>query len=170
MMQKVPLFVIVILLYLSGCDQSGLNPNEYQEPGFSGSITFTGTIPPPSTLRDLRVVAVPYYPIDTLVSDFILKILSPVKIIAYSDDLSKNVSVETATQYQVFALPKTYYYIAVAQLFSEKIFEDWRVIGIYGYSENSPNPAPVVVVDGKMTKNINITVDFDHVPPQPFKK
>jgi hypothetical protein len=169
MMKKVPLFVTVFLLSLNGCDQSGLNPNEFQEPGFSGRITIAGAIPPRDSLRDLRVVAVPYYPVDTTVADLIDKILNK-QIIPFSGSLSDNVSANSILQYQLFVKPKKYEYVAVAQLYGNNIFQDWRVVGIFGYSKTNPTPAPVIVVDGEMTKDVNITVDFYDLPPQPFKK
>lgn len=169
MRKEILLSIVVLLSIFSACDQSGLNPNEYQEPGFSGSITVVGLIPPRDSVRDLRVVAVPYYPVDTTVADLIDKILNK-QVIPFSESLSNNVAPNTTIQYQMFVKPKTYHYVAVAQLYGINVFQDWRVVGIYGYSPSTPTPAPVVVVEGQMTKNINITVNFYNLPPQPFKK
>lgn len=166
MRQKLPLLLIVSLL-AAGCDEEGLNPDEFQEPGFSGTITFVGTIPPRDSIDDLRVVAVPYYPVDTTVAELITKILN--QTIPYSGSLSDQVAANTTIRYEMFVKPDTFKYVAVAQLFnSANPFQDWRVVSIYGNS--ATNPSPVVVIDGEMKKNINFTVDFYKLPPQPFKQ
>lgn len=167
MVQKLTLLLIVSLLSV-GCEEEGLNPNEFQEPGFSGTITFIGSIPPRDSIDDLRIVAVPYYPVDTTVADLIDKILNK-QIIPFSNSLSDKVSANSSVQYETFVKPQTYYYVAVAQLYGTNIFQDWRVVSIYGHTPSHPDPLPVIVVDGEMKKNINFTVDFYNLPPQPFK-
>ncbi len=166
-MTKKLLLLLSVSLLSVGCDEEGLNPDEFQEPGFSGTITFAGTIPPRDSIDDLRVVAVPYFPIDTTVAELITKILN--QTIPYSGSLSDQVAANTAIQYEMFVKPDTFKYVAVAQLFnSANPFQDWRVVSIYGNS--ATNPSPVVVIDGEMKKNINFSVDFYNLPPQPFKQ
>ncbi|MBI2429723.1 MAG: hypothetical protein HYV29_13190 [Ignavibacteriales bacterium] len=167
MVQKFSLLLIVSLL-LSGCDEEGLNPNEFQEPGFSGTITFVGSIPPRDSIDDLRVVAVPYYPVDTTVADLIDKILNK-QIIPFSGSLSDQVEPNTTIRYEMFVKPQTYYYIAVAQLYGANIFQDWRVVSIYGHTPTHNDPLPITIIDGELKENINFTVDFYNLPPQPFK-
>lgn len=160
------LHLLIVSLLATGCDEEGLNPNEFQEPGFSGTITFVGTIPPRDSIDDLRVVAVPYFPVDSTVAELITKILN--QTIPYSGSLSDRVAPQTTIQYEMFVKPDTFKYVAVAQLFnSANPFQDWRVVSIYGNS--ATNPTPVVVIDGEMRKNVNFTVDFYNLPPQPFK-
>lgn len=167
MIKRTTLFLSCFLLFI-GCDEEGLNPNKVQEPGFSGSITFTGTIPPADSIDDLRVVAVPYLPVDTTVADLIDKIVNK-QVIPFSGSLSEKVTANATIQYEIFVRPQTYYYVAVAHLYGTNIFQDWRVVSIYGYTPSNPHPAPVVVVDGEMKLNVNFVVDFYNPPPQPFK-
>lgn len=156
----------IIFILFSGCDK-GLAPVSATvvSPGFGGTITYKSKIPPPDSLFDLRVVAVPYYPIDSLFQNILLKVFSGE--IAYSPNSLS--TADSTIKYSMFVFPKTYYYVAVMQQYGPLIFTDWRVVGIYGYSPASPTPKSVTVPDGKFIEGINMDVDFYNLPPQPFK-
>ncbi|MDP1677166.1 MAG: hypothetical protein Q8L88_09890 [Bacteroidota bacterium] len=161
-------FIIFIFLVLVGCDK-GLTPvsNTVISPGFSGTITYKSPFPPTDSLIDLRIVAVPYYPVDTLFQDILLKVFSGE--IAYSPNKLSTLDSGATASYEMLVTPKTYYYIAVVQQYGPSTFSQWRVVGVYGYSLASPTPKTVIVTDNKFISGINIDVDFYNLPPQPFK-
>jgi hypothetical protein len=165
---KIVSTVILSLLLYSGCDQSGLNPDEYQEPGFSGTITFIGTIPPADSIRDLRIVAVPYYPVDTTFAELFDKIVNK-GIIPFSESFSGNVAPSTTVAYAMNVKPQAYRYVAVVQMYGINFLNDWKVVSVFGYSPSDPNPKTVTVSDGIQTKGVNFVVDFYSLPTQPFK-
>ena len=162
------LIVLTFILSVNGCDRTGLNPNEYQEPGISGRISFNGQIPPPDSLRDLRIVAVPYYPVDTTFADLFDKIVNKGNI-PFSEGFSDRVVSNGSLQYQMNVKPQTFHYVAVVQMYGANFLLDWRVVSVYGYTAEDPSPKPVIVKEGNVTDNVNFIVDFYSVPVQPFK-
>jgi len=166
-MRYFTLLFIVGAVFFAGCDSQGLNPNNVNEPGFGGTISYVSNIPPADSLQDLRVVAVPYFPIDTLPQLLIEKIVQG--IIPFSSDMRVTAVSGTTASYEFYLKPQTYYYIAVVQQYGADVFSQWRVVSIYGYSPSTPNPRSITVQDEQFTTGVNFVVDFYHVPPQPFK-
>jgi hypothetical protein len=160
--------LFLFIVSFAGCDRSGLNPNDFQEPGFSGTINFAGTIPPSDSIRDLRIVAVPYYPVDSTFADLFDKIVNK-GIIPFSGSISDKAMPFSAHRYEMNVAPQTYYYIAVVQLYGLNFLQDWRVVSVYGYTHLDPTPKPVTVTEGRMSTGIDFVVDFYSVPDQPFK-
>ena len=164
-------FLILLFAIISaGCDK-GISPSGTGEmkPGFGGMITYASTPPPPDSLIQLRIIAVPYYPIDTVVAIFVQKISDGT--IPFSDALPlTDIDSGKRQQYDFFLPPREYKYVAVVQQYGDLIFEDWRVVSIYGFTESTPFPAPVTVSADKFQIGVDFLVDFKHLPPQPFKK
>lgn len=158
------LFLLIVLL--PACDQ-GLDPDAVSEPGFGGTITYAGAFPPADSLRDLRIVAVPYYPIDTLFQPIILKVVNG--IIPFSADLRTAAVPGQSIPYSMFLKPKTYYYIAVVQQYGIDPFSQWKVVGVHTAAPADTVPKAVSVPDGMFVRNVDITVDFYRLPPQPFR-
>lgn len=150
----------------SGCD-GGLDPDSVVEPGFGGTITYISRIPPPDSLKDLRIVAVPYYPVDTLFQPLIIKVIEG--IIPFSADIRSGADSGKTVTYEMFLKPKTYYYIAIVQQYGIDVFSQWKVVSVFQQSPSDPTPRIITVEDGKFTKNIHFTVDFYNLPPQPFR-
>jgi hypothetical protein len=144
-----------------------LNPNDVSDPGIGGTISYISTIPPSDSLLDLRVVAVPYFPVDTLPQALIGKVVEG--IIPFSGDIRATAISGTTASYELYLRPQTYYYIAVVQQYGTDVFSQWKVVSVYGYTPSTPNPLSVSVLDEHFTTGINFTVDFYNVPPQPFK-
>jgi hypothetical protein len=168
-MQKISAVVYCLVLLQFGCDK-GLEPGSVITPGFGGEIYYNSAIPlkpPLDSLFDLRVVAVPYFPVDTSFYVIFRKIINDT--IAYSPASIPTADSGKTVSYEMLVKPKSYYYIAVVQQFGPDVFSQWRVVGIYGYSAASPSPKPVTVPSGGFIKGINIVVDFKNLPPQPFK-
>lgn len=151
-------------LFVIGCDK-GIAPNPNAKTGFSGKIFFTDA--PADTIFDLRVVAVPYYPIDTVVNDLIAKILDG-SIPFTPSSLPLNVDSGFVANYELDVPAKKYDYVAVVQRYGGNYFHDWRVLSFYGFDSTSSVPKSVVVHDGEFLSNIDMKVDFHYLPPQPF--
>jgi len=156
---------------LFGCDEQGLNPNDSaanveSETGFSGTITYVSKIPPEDSLRDLRVIAVPYFPVDTSFGEVFLKVING--IIVFGDNIKSTADSGKTVEYKLLAKPQTYYYVAVVQQYGTVIVQDWRVVSVYRDSLSSSTPDTVTVKEGEITTGINFVVDFYNLPPQPF--
>ncbi len=157
------LFTIIFL----GCDK-GISPSDIPQikPGFGGTVTYISSPPPRDSLVQLRIVAVPYYPIDTVVDTLIKKIV--LGVIPFSDALQlSNVDSGKTQRYEFFLPPGEYKYVAVVQQYGILILKDWRVVSIYGFSQSTPRS--VTVTEGKFQTGIDFIVDFKNLPPQPFK-
>jgi hypothetical protein len=157
-------FFAGLLLFVAGCDK-GISPT-VSKTGFSGKVYFMNAPDSTDQILDLRVVAVPYYPIDTSVNELISKILGG--IIPFSSSLPLNVDSGFVANYELDVPAKDYHYIAVVQQFGINITHDWRVLSFYGFDSTSFVPKAVTVQSGEFLSNINMTVDFRHLPPQPF--
>ena len=169
-MDKRNYLILLLTITLLGCDK-GISPDDTLtvKPGFGGTITYVSSPPPRDSLIQLRIVAVPYYPIDTVVGALIQKIL--LGEIPFSDTLQLSSTDSGKTQrYEFFVPPGEYKYVAVVQQYGALIFEDWRVVSIYGFSPSTPFPRPVTVTVDKFQTGIDFIVDFKNLPPQPFKK
>jgi hypothetical protein len=176
-MDKRNYLILLFTITLLGCDK-GISPNDTANvksgvggsiTGFGGSITYVSPPPPRDSLVQLRVVAVPYYPIDTVVAMFIQQVL--LGIIQFSDTLqTSSIDSGTSQRYDFYVPPGEYKYVAVVQLYGQDIFADWRVIAVYGFSQSTPFPLPVTITENEYRTGIDFIVDFKNLPPQPFKK
>jgi hypothetical protein len=146
------IFVISSIITLS-CDH-GINPDEWMDPGFGGKITFIGKWPPQDSVKDLRLVVYKKYP-PPIFFDFT----------KFSDQLPYGVS---SAEYKMPVTPGEYDYIVVAQQYGPNIFLHWKAVGFYSSTVNKDYPGSLIIEEGKFIKNIDITVDFDHLPVQPF--
>jgi hypothetical protein len=150
--------VFFLLLALSACDH-GLEPPPATKPGFGGRISYVGNWPPADSLVRLALVAFKDYPPTDIVDD----VLSGRAV--YDTALARNVDFQ---DYQFFTDPATFKYVVVAQQYGSNLFSDWRVIGVYSDNPSQGTPKSVVVSPETFVSGIDITVDFDHPPPQFF--
>ncbi|MDI6779000.1 MAG: hypothetical protein QME25_02215, partial [Bacteroidota bacterium] len=66
--------------------------------------------------------------------------------------------------------PDMYIYIAVAQAQGEITDPaNWKIVGIYSSDSLRIIPDQVNIEPGKFIENVNIHVDYDKLPPQPFE-
>ena len=129
--------------------------------GFSGRITCLSTWPPSDSILTLRVVAVRRYPPTNILEEFSAGRLE------FSEPLQLNVP-EQSFVIQKDTLRGAFEYIAIAQQYGSNIFENWRVVGVYSKTGNPSSPSPLVLEKGRILQDINISIDFYHLPPQPF--
>lgn len=152
--------VLCFVLALSACDH-GLEPPPAAKPGFGGRITYKGKWPPADSLVRLALVAFKHYPPTNILND----VLNGDAV--YDTSLTRNVGFQ---DYQFFTEPVTFEYVVVAQQYGPDIFSNWRVIGVYSEDPSQATPKAVSVSPGTFVSGIDITVDFDHLPPQVLVK
>jgi hypothetical protein len=153
---------------VTACDHGLVPPPEEPElmkPGFGGAIWYSGKWPPSDSLKDLRIVAFRDFPPKDIVSEVLsgnAEVYPPLG----SSSLPFGVD---STNYSFFVPAGTYEYIAVAQQYGPNVFADWKAVGVYTMDPYSATPATVVVPSGPFVWGIDLIVDFDHPPPQPFE-
>lgn len=156
------LAAVVLLLFASACEDHGLlPPTEMTIPGFSGTLHIRGTWPPQDSVRDLRVAAFRNYPPKDLLSE----VLGGSAV--FSDGLPHGMD-SIAYRVQAEALRGVFAYVVVAQNYGPDPFQHWRAVGVYTVSGDVRAPSPIDVGGGRFLRDIDITVDFIDLPPQPF--
>ena len=140
--------LLALLLIYTGCDH-GLEPPDAPPVGsIRGTVTYVGPWPPSDSLRDLRFVALPFVPRDTL------DLFRELSQLVFSERLAYYVQADTFFVDSVQA--QLYVYSGVAQKFSQNLF-DWRPVGLADLFQVRP---------GEVTE-LSIRVDFDNIPPFP---
>jgi hypothetical protein len=174
---KIAAFLLVMSLGgISGCDR-GLGPIT-EETGFSGVITFRHW-PPPEQVLELRLVAFMDYPSD---SSGILTALLSGRAAIYphvttgvvrSLEILGNKSADTVhytfTTEGTLLKEGTYNYVVVAWRYGPNYFADWSPVGVYTERPGTFDPAPVIVRERRMRRDVDIVADFNNLPPKPWK-
>jgi hypothetical protein len=148
--------ILCLLWALSACDH-GLEPPPKARPGFGGRITYVGNWPPADSIYLLAVVAFKHFPPTNILND----VLGGNAV--YDTAVAKNVD---SQDYQIFTDPAKFEYVVVAQQYGPDIFSQWRVIGVYSDDPDRVQPKTVDVQPETFVNNVDITVDFEHLPPQ----
>lgn len=153
-------YLVLFIFLLFSCD-GGLKPEP--KPSISGFISFEQDVAWPSadSMKDLRVVAFRTFPFADS-SGIIDMILSGDAIFSeslemYTDTASFLIELES--------IPDTMKYIAVAQQYGT-LFE-WKAVGVYTES-GDPAKNSALIIDDNINYMIDIHVDFNNLPPQPF--
>lgn len=159
-------FILLILGFLFACDH-GINPEKIDEnatksSGISGTIYYQNW--PQDSLFDLRLVVFKNYP----PADIVVEVTSG-DAIAYPDISMGSLPFYTdSTEYEVLLEPRMYEYIVVAHQFGPAIFFDWQVVGQYDTTLQDTIPTSIEIFSDSVITGINIYVDFDSLPGQPF--
>jgi hypothetical protein len=164
---------ILFCLLLSACD-GGLEPPPPTpiEYGFSGTVYFAqSSWPRADSLVSIWIFASRIYPLDS--AKAYNGLLSyPQEIFVYpsmSRSLPFNLD---SIQYSFRLRTGTYKYVGVIQQFNSDMatygIRAFRVVGLYKDSINLSQPGIVVVNDTSQITGIDMHVDFNHPPPQPF--
>jgi hypothetical protein len=168
------LIIIPICLTLIACD-GGLAPPPPKPPvelGFSGTIYYApGSWPPVDSLVNLMIFASQIYPLDSsLVSTGLFS--DPPTIFLYPQIGQSLSFFEDSTSYSFPLKSGTYKYIGVLQQLSSDMLtygiRVFRVVGFYRDPLIPSQPGSVVVNDTSQIEGININVDFQNPPAQPF--
>lgn len=165
MKQNIVIYTLLIFILYS-CDM-GLAPKEPSKKSYiSGEISYKGgkdKWPPADSVIEIRLVAFKNFPLSD--SSSILRELSDGNAYFTLDTLPRFVE-KSNYSLEITDPPVLLKYIAVAQRYGN-LFQ-WRVIGVYSEAGDSLKPLSVMVNPGDSLININIEVDFQNLPPQPF--
>ncbi len=158
------IFLGLLFVFLASC-QEGLEPPSPDEKSFiGGQITFVGgseNWPPEDSVFAVRVVAFKDYP----PKDIMTELLSGN---AYFTMESLPFYVDNANySIEITDTPVTIEYIAVALQFTDAITSQ-IAIGVYTVTGDRSQPTPVEILRGQTINDLDIEVDFDNLPPQPF--
>lgn len=156
----------VILLFIFGillisCE-GGLKPEPEGKSYLKGEIIYKDgnkNWPTSDSLFDLRVVAFKNFP----PSDVFQEVLSGSAYFT-NDSLPYYVD-KTDFILEISDSPVELKYIAIAQQYGGIL--EWKAIGVYTESGDNTKHSSVFIDKGE-TKVIQILVDFNNLPPQPF--
>ena len=154
------ILIVLSLIVLSSCDK-GLEPiGELDTDAvLNCNISFSGEWPKQDSVMGMSVAAFKLPPSESLIQELIngnavLKLNS----IQYGVD-------ESSVFLDIVDAPQTFKYIIVAWNYEDDI-QAQRVVGVYTLTDKS-NPGEVVINPGD-SLNIDIEVDWNDFPPQPF--
>lgn len=151
--------IIVALFIFIACD-GGLEPAPVASKSYiKGRIHYKGDWPRPDSIFDLRAVAFKNFPPANLLTE----IMSG-QAYFLQDSLPYYMD-STDFILEIPDPPVTLKYIAIAQRYGDLF--SWRAVGVYTITGNQSENATIEVEPGK-TYNIDINVDFNNLPPQPF--
>jgi hypothetical protein len=156
---------VFILFIFPACDH-GLKPtgvNSEKRTGITGYISYQNW-PTPDSLVDLRLVIFRYNPPDNILTE----VLSGNAIVHPGLNDSSLPFYEDTTEFVVELDPGVYEYVVVAQQYGPNISADWLAAGQYDTVMADPLPTNITVEPGKLLMDININVDFNDLPLQPF--
>ncbi len=155
------------------CDR-GLGPI-YEETGFAGTIYYSNW-PSIDKVWELRLVAFVDVPSDssTLFQLVLSAAQTPGHVVMFpqlgTPALPK---FAPSTPYKLTTagsklLVDTYRYIVVAWRSSSDL-TDWKPAGVYTFDPTTFAPEAVTVRNRRLLENIDIYVDFNHLPPKPWR-
>jgi hypothetical protein len=163
------LIFFLLLIIISGCDK-GIEPADETAPGetgFSGKVTFTGSWP--AGVKRTHIVVFKNEIISS--QDFFPPNLAfVIDSIPYRSTEFNFNSVDNNFIPLFVLSPGEYKYIVVAQSSTPEISlerKDWSIVGVYCLNGIQSNPKPLIIESGKMTRGVDINVNFGNPPPQP---
>jgi hypothetical protein len=159
----------LLCFLLISCD-GGLAPSRTKV-GFSGTVRFLGTWPPQDSLITLLIFASEVYPLDS--AKVISGLFSDPATIFMFPGLNQSLPLNVdSIPYSFILPPGIFKYIGVIQQvdpdFANRGIRAFRVIGFYSDSTDPALPGTVHIQEGEMTSGIDIDVDFQNIPIQPF--
>ncbi len=157
-------FFAILLLAAIGCND-GITPPAttptVAQGSFSGMIRFLNW-DSAGTVVDLRLVAFKHFP----PGDIIQEVLQGRATVYPALGAGQLAPVGAdSLEYHVSLPAETYEFVVVAQQFGPDVMADWRPVGQFDLDSNFTVPSPVVVQANDTTRNIDILVDFDNLPP-----
>ena len=156
--------IVVCFFCLNSCDHGIEPPKENRLiTGIEGTIFYSNWPPQDSVILLKLVIFKDFPPVD---------ILSEVingNAIVYPELLAETIPFgQDSFSFQVQLETGTYGYIAVAQQYGPDVFNDWRAVGQYDITPADSLPSSITVTQDSLLRNIDIFVDFNNLPIQPF--
>lgn len=153
---------LILLIFSVACDKGLQPPPPVAKSYLTGLITYLNgkdKWPPADSVIDIRVVAFKNYPPKDILEEITKGEAFFTNSLPFFVDTS-------SFSLEIPEPPVTLNYIVVAQQYASLF--DWRVIGVWTLTEDNTKPSSINVEPGKTYSGINIKVDFDNLPPQPF--
>lgn len=165
-MKSKTIIVLLLTAFISlSCDH-GLAPppSERVEQGITGTIYYQGTFPTNITAHYFFASKVFRHFRDF--EEIYLLVLQPDSIQLYPELPKHKID---SISYRFVLPPAVYKYIAIAQAHGDMSqMQNWKIVGLYTSDSIRVAPDTVIVETGKFVENVNIYVDYDSLPPQPF--
>ncbi|WP_337864421.1 hypothetical protein [Ignavibacterium sp.] len=164
------ILILIFLLLNNSCDH-GISPLPEQPEisGFEGTIFFVS--PWPDSIRRTHLVIFKnplLQPSDFVITN--LKFISneiPFGVQSFHfSSLDSAIIPPSPGPFE----PGEYAYVAVAHQTTEQLSlarKDWFVSGVYYTNNDTTKPGVLVIQENKITRNVNIRVDFNNLPTQP---
>jgi hypothetical protein len=160
------LLLCIVLIWSLSCDH-GLAPSDAEEvisTGISGTIEYSSIWPVDSTLFNLKLVVFKQIPIDS--TQVITDVIGG-EATVFPENLSENLPYYVdSTPYSLTLEPGFYAYIVVVQQYGT-IYQ-WRVVGQFDETPADSLPTGLMVFADSMLTGIDISVDWNNPPFQPF--
>jgi hypothetical protein len=166
MKSKAILVLFLTALVNLSCDH-GLAPppQEIIGQGIKGNIFYKGTFP--SDITAHKLIASKIYRKFHDMNEVMNLILTTDSIAVYPAELP--FTQIDSIDYRFVLQTYLYKYIAIAQARGEITNPyNWRIVGVYDLDTTTVEPTSVNVLSGEIRDSINIYVDYNHLPPQPF--
>lgn len=171
MIKRFLIFLITIFLFTNiSCDH-GISPLPEQPEisGFEGTIFFLSSWPDSIKRTHLVIFKNPLF----ASSDFVI---TNIKFI--SNEIPFGVQSYHFSSLDSAIIPASpgpfetgeYAYVAVAHQTTNQLSlarKDWFVSGVYYTDNDTTKPGILIVEENKITRNVNIRVDFNKLPTQP---
>lgn len=157
--------ISILLIVTVSCDKGLAPETENVEPGFSGTITFTGDWPEDVTATHIVLFRDPLISEEDFSAENLIFISEEIE---FGTRLFNYSTLENALIGNV--VPGEYAYLAVAQTNSQFISlerEAWMVAGVYYNDGDTSQPGTVIVPANTFVTGMNITCDFNNPPEQP---
>jgi len=162
MFQKSSAFILLLLVACNhGIAPTG-TPSEPENPGgISGHIYYQNW-PPPADVKNLKLIVFLEFPPDDIFSE-----VQTGRAIVHPSEFSESLPQFVDSSFYLLQLdPGTYEYVVIAQQY-DGLF-DWRAVGQYDTTPTDSLPSPVTVISDSILPDIDIFVDFNNLPIQPF--
>lgn len=162
--------ILIILLINYSCDH-GISPlpEQPEVSGFEGTIFFVSPWPDSIKRTHLVIFKNPLLEPSDFVITNIKFISNEIPFGVQSYHFSSLDSAIIPPLPEPFE-PGEYAYVAVAHQTTDEISlarKDWFVSGVYYTNNDTTKPGVLVIQENKITRNVNIRVDFNHLPTQP---
>ena len=164
---KIFTIILTVTISVISCD-GGLAPNDTgieNKTGFGGSISFVGDWPSDITQTNIVLFKEPIL----TKADFNIENL---KYLSTSIPFNAKEYSYNTIDSLLFGnvISGKYSYLAVIQTKEKSISfdrKDWFVVGVYKSAEVDAVPGEIIVKENKFNFEVNITCDFNDLPPQP---
>lgn len=155
---QIILYLLVFLLY--SCDK-GLEPQEKMTPALlKGRVIFKNEWPKIDSVFGIRAGAFKSPPSENLISEVINgNAFFNLQTLGYNID-------SASFKFEIDKLPVELVYIVIAWQYEDDLSMQ-RVIGVYNTNNDKTKPSSVYLENGDSV-NIEIEVNWNDFPPQPF--